>query len=83
MYRKFWGQLKVLGVWRDKSYLIKKQQRTARDDRRDIMPDCVIQFTKLLFLPITGIHSSPIAIASRHTEGIVVPEKEMLWNSGV
>ena len=54
LYRKFWGLLKDLGVWRDESCLIKKQQRTAKDDRRDIMPDCCffsinIEF-KILFL---------------------------------
>ena len=49
LYRKFWGLLKDLGVWRDESYLIKKQQRTARDDRRDIMPDYVIQVIKVAF----------------------------------
>ena len=43
LYRKFWGLLKDLGVWKDEEYLSRKQQRTVRDDRRDVMPNCVIE----------------------------------------
>ena len=46
LYRKFWGLLSSLGVWRDPEYLQRKEMRTVRDDRRDIMPDCVL---KVLF----------------------------------
>ena len=42
LYKKFWQCLNTLGVWRDEEYIRKKELRTARDDRRDIMPDCVI-----------------------------------------
>ena len=43
LYRKFWRCLKTLGVWRDEDYLSRKETRTARDDKREIMPDCVIE----------------------------------------
>ena len=43
LYRKFWRCLKNLGVWQNGEYLRRKEVRTARDDRRDIMPDCVLE----------------------------------------
>ena len=43
LYKKFWRTLKDLGVWQDPEYLKQKVQRTARDDQRDIMPDCVLR----------------------------------------
>ena len=43
LYRMFWGLLKDLGLWRDEEYLHKKSQRTVIDDRRDILPHCVIK----------------------------------------
>ena len=43
LYRKFWRCLDRLGVWRDEGYLRRKERRTRRDDRRDVMPDCVIE----------------------------------------
>lgn len=49
LYRKFWRCLKALGVWQDAEYLQRKEFRTARDDKRDIMPDCVIQVGTILF----------------------------------
>ena len=42
LYRKFWRTLKGLGLWEDEEYL-RKELRTTRDDRHDIMPDCVIK----------------------------------------
>ena len=43
LYKKFWRCLSDLGVWRDEEYIARKELRTVRDDRRDIMPDCVIE----------------------------------------
>ena len=43
LYRQFWKLLRDLGVWRDEEYLARKEQRTVRDDRRDILPNCIIQ----------------------------------------
>lgn len=45
LYRKFWRTLKDLQVWMDEEYLTRKELRTVRDDRRDIMPDCVVKVT--------------------------------------
>ena len=42
LYRSFWGLLNTLGVWRDEEYLQRKEQRTVRGDKRDIIPKCVI-----------------------------------------
>ena len=41
LYRKFWRLLKDRCVWQDAEYLRRKEGRTVRDDRRDIMPTCV------------------------------------------
>ena len=42
LYRSFGGLLNTLGVWRDEEYLQRKEQRTVRADKRDIIPKCVI-----------------------------------------
>ena len=47
LYHLFWKLLKDLGVWRDTEYLGRKAQRTTRDDRRDILPQCVIEVNQL------------------------------------
>ena len=45
--------MKTLGVWRDEDYLSRKESRTSRDDKREIMPDCVIEVRiSLLILSI-------------------------------
>ena len=43
LYRKFWTCLKALGVWDNEEYLHRKEGRTVREDKMDIMPDCVIE----------------------------------------
>ena len=43
LYRKFWRCLSSLGVWRDDGYLRRKEARTVREDRRDIIPDCIVE----------------------------------------
>ena len=43
LYRKFWRLLNSLDVWRDEEYLQRKTRRTVRDDKREIMPACVIE----------------------------------------
>ena len=42
LYRLFWKLLKDLGVWGDEEYLQRKEGRTVRDDRREIIPACII-----------------------------------------
>ena len=34
--------MKDLGVWDDEEYLQRKEARTVRDDRHDIIPKCII-----------------------------------------
>jgi len=43
LYRMFWRLLNDLCVWQDPEYLRRKERRTVRDDRRDILPPCIIQ----------------------------------------
>lgn len=58
-YKNFWRMLDQRGAWRDPRYLAKKAQR-ARDDhftvwsRREIMPDCVIDFVRGLYPNLPG-----------------------------
>ena len=60
LYRKFWRTLKTLGLWQAEEYLSRKELRTVRDDRRDIIPDCVIRVCMIhvtcsnLITPVTG-----------------------------
>ena len=46
LYHLWWRSLKDLGVWTDEEYLTRKEQRTARDDKREIIPLCVIKVRK-------------------------------------
>ena len=43
LYHLFCRMLSDICVWRDPEYLQRKEERTVRDDRRDIHPPCVIQ----------------------------------------
>jgi len=55
LYKKFWRCLNHLGLWQDEEYLRRKATRTVRDDRRDIMPDCVIDVRKSIIINISLI----------------------------
>ena len=61
-YYMFWKVLKDLGVWRDEEYLRRKQDQTVWDDRRDILPHCVIAVSSLyqvcIISYITGSETS-------------------------
>ena len=46
LYRLFWALLSTLGVWRDEEYLQMKESRTSRDDRREIIPKCIITVSR-------------------------------------
>ena len=48
LYRKFWQLLKEIGLWQCERYLQRKQGRTARDDPREIIPQCIIMVCILL-----------------------------------
>ncbi len=35
--------MKDLGLWSDPEYLRRKQGRTVRHDRREVIPECIIE----------------------------------------
>ena len=43
LYKKFWRCLSTLGFWRDEAYLRRKESRTQREDKREIIPDCIVE----------------------------------------
>lgn len=43
LYKKFWTLLGQLGVWDDPHYRALKITKTSIDDRRDVMPTCVVR----------------------------------------
>ena len=43
LYRMFWGLVTELCLFKDPEYLCRKERKTVRDDRREILPTCVIQ----------------------------------------
>lgn len=50
LYKMYWKVLKDLGVWGDEEYLKKKEARTSRDDRREIIPKCIITVSGITIL---------------------------------
>ena len=49
LYQMFWRLLRDLGLWQDQQYLRQKEARTVRDDRRDIMPECVLTVNNSIY----------------------------------
>ena len=43
LYRRFWSLMDAIGLWRHPEYLAKKEERTVRDDPREIMPSCIVK----------------------------------------
>ena len=52
LYRMFWGLLNTLGVWKDEEYLQRKKTQTVRDDKRDIIPKCIITVSVNNFIQV-------------------------------
>ena len=48
LYKKFWTLLGQLGVWNDPVYLALKVTKTSINDRRDVMPKCVVTVSKII-----------------------------------
>ena len=46
LYRLFWKTLRDVGVWKDEEYLLRKETRTSRYDKREIIPSCIIEVKK-------------------------------------
>lgn len=66
LYRKFWRTLKGLGLWDNAEYLARKELRTTRDDRREIIPDCVI--TVSFYTHLVHNHSVHIFLIFRKSD---------------
>ena len=47
--KKFWRTLKELNLWNHEEYLQRKEERTVRDDKRDIIPNCIITVSFFLY----------------------------------
>eukprot|EP00058_Branchiostoma_floridae_P027252 XP_002612743.1 hypothetical protein BRAFLDRAFT_97277 [Branchiostoma floridae] len=49
-YKKFWGQIKNSGGWKDERYLARKLARMRADNitsaKRELMPDCVVKLPR-------------------------------------
>ena len=54
LYKLFWGLLKDVGVWRAEEYLRRKEKRTRRGDRREIIPHCIKEVMSMyMYIHIT------------------------------
>ena len=52
LYCKFWRLLKDMGVWRDEEYVRRKQEKTEKDDRREIIPQCIIMVSVTVIIHV-------------------------------
>ena len=43
LYQKFWRLMGGLGLWKHASYKRRKTQKTAEDDPREILPECIVK----------------------------------------
>ena len=58
LYRLFWKTLKDLGVWGTEQYLNRKEQQTRRFDKRELIPDCIVNVrTYYIILYIYKLHT--------------------------
>ena len=46
LYNKFWTLLKQLGVWSHPEYLTYKATKASVNDKRDVMPECVLKVSE-------------------------------------
>ena len=69
LYKMFWGLLNDLGLWRDPEYLQRKEERTERDDRREILPHCVIEVSTLYLYIHALLHMHDNLHILSHTGG--------------
>ncbi len=49
LYRMFWKLLRDLQVWVDDEYLERKERRTGRHGKREMIPRCVITVRELVY----------------------------------
>ena len=43
LYQKFWRLMGELGLWKHAPYKRRKTQKTAEDDPREILPECIVK----------------------------------------
>ena len=48
LYHKFWSLLAKLGVWHEPIYVALKETFTSSNDRREVMPVCILDVSYLL-----------------------------------
>ena len=48
LYRKFWSLLARLRVWEEPQYVALKETFTSSDDKREVMPVCIVTVSHLL-----------------------------------
>ena len=56
LYKKFWRCLSTIGVWNDEIYLRRKEEQTARNDRREIIPSCIIEVSYPYIIYLMHLH---------------------------
>ena len=47
LYRLFWRLLSNVGYWNDEEYLQRKAERTTTSDRRELIPQCIIEVSSI------------------------------------
>ena len=66
LYRDFWRLLRDLCVWNDQEYSRRKETRTVRDDRREIMPTCIIMVSINFHYLCTSINQFMLEVRRRY-----------------
>ena len=57
LYRMFWRLLKDLRLWNDDEYLARKESRTTKHDKREIIPKCVVAVSSgILYMYLYVLH---------------------------
>ena len=54
LYHKFWSLLAKLGVWDEPIYVALKESFTSNNDRREVMPVCILDVSYLLIISLTN-----------------------------
>ena len=63
--------LKNLNLWIDEEYLQRKEERTVRDHKRDVIPNCIISYSYFFGLVYYISHAYHIYISRRKFLGVI------------
>ena len=55
LYRKFWSLLQAFGLWHDDTYLQRKRAVTHQDDRRELLPLCVVTVRRMFLSRMSNV----------------------------